>query len=416
MLANVKQIDSCEVCGSVNLTSALNLGEHPLCDDLISVGDSRSCQDYPIEIVFCDTCKTAHQKYQVAKNVLFPSSYHYRSRFTEDVKNGMADLVNRVCGMYGDLSDKLVVDIGCNDGTLLSLFRERGLRTFGVEPSDAASDAASTGHKVKQQFFTPELAKEIKYEYGIVDFVVFTNVFAHIENLDELILALMELSSNETKIIIENHYLGAVLAGGQFDTFYHEHPRTYSLTSFAYIARRLGCKLTHFEFPRRYGGNIRVIMERAEVPECGYGETQAAQAAQANEVHFQDQLMSMSQKILLWKNKKKLEIDEAVQKHGPLIAKAFPGRAAILVKLLGLTVRQVKCVCEKPGSAKIGHYVPGTRIPIISDSDVDYKTLKSPLLNLAWHIESEIDSYLKCLGFSGEMISVLDAHDFNAER
>jgi D-mycarose 3-C-methyltransferase len=70
----------------------------------------------------------------------------------------------------------------------------------------------------------------------------------------------------------------------------------------------------------------------------------------------------------------------------------------------------------KPGSAKIGHYVPGTRIPIVSDSDVDYRALESPILNLAWHIESEIDSYLKSLGFSGEMISVLDAHDFNAER
>jgi SAM-dependent methyltransferase len=329
------------------------------------------------------------------------------------VKNGMADLVNRVCSRYGDLSNKLVLDIGCNDGTLLSFFRERGFRTLGVEPSNAASDASAVGHSVKQQFFTPDLAKEIRDEYGSVDFVVFTNVFAHIENLDELILALIELSSNETKIIIENHYLGAVLAGGQFDTFYHEHPRTYSLTSFTYIARRLGCKLTHFEFPRRYGGNIRVFLERAEVPECGYGETQAAQA---NEVHFQEQLMSMSQKILLWKNKKKSEIDEAVRKHGPLIGKAFPGRAAILVKLLGLNSSQVRFVCEKPGSAKIGHYVPGTRIPIVSDSDVDYRALESPILNLAWHIESEIDSYLKSLGFSGEMISVLDAHDFNAER
>jgi SAM-dependent methyltransferase len=413
MTANVKEITSCEVCGSVNLTSALNLGGHPLCDDLISVGESRSCRIYPIEILFCDICKTAHQKYQVPKHVLFPSSYHYRSRFTEDVKHGMADLVSRVCDRYGDLSNKLVLDIGCNDGTLLSFFRERGLRTLGVEPSDAASDAASDGHSVKQKFFTLDLAKEIRREYGSVDFVVFTNVFAHIENLDELIRALVEVGSSETKFIIENHYLGAVLAGGQFDTFYHEHPRTYSLTSFNYIAERLGCKLTHFEFPRRYGGNIRVFMEKTETAEC---ERIKTNAVQASEIHFQDQLMSMSQKIFRWKIQKRKEIDELAQRHGPLIAKAFPGRAAILVQLLDLSEKQVKCVCEKPGSAKIGHYVPGTRIPIVSDSDINYKTLSSPVLNLAWHIGSEIDSYLNDLGFAGRVIPVLDARDFNEEK
>ena len=68
-----------------------------------------------------------------------------------------------------------------------------------------------------------------------IDFITFTNVFAHIENLTELIKNIKLISSKETKVIIENHYLGAIFKNSQFDTFYHEHPRTYSLSSFEFI-------------------------------------------------------------------------------------------------------------------------------------------------------------------------------------
>ena len=63
-------------------------------------------------------------------------------------------------------------------------------------------------------------------------------------------------------IIIENHYLGEVIKKTQFDTFYHEHPRTYSLSSFMKIADNLKMNITKFEFPKRYGGNIRVFIEK----------------------------------------------------------------------------------------------------------------------------------------------------------
>ena len=63
-----------------------------------------------------------------------------------------------------------------------------------------------------------------------------------------------------TMLVIENYYLGAVLEHRQFDTFYYEHPRTYSLNSFRYIAKSLGVELQGVEFPERYGGNIRVFL------------------------------------------------------------------------------------------------------------------------------------------------------------
>ena len=71
-----------------------------------------------------------------------------------------------------------------------------------------------------------------------IDLITFTNVFAHIDNLNLLILNLKKVLSKNTTIIIENHYMGSVLQKNQFDTFYHEHPRTYSLKSFIFLYQK----------------------------------------------------------------------------------------------------------------------------------------------------------------------------------
>jgi hypothetical protein len=88
-------IEVCEVCGGSDLRRALDLGRHPLCDDLVPVGDSRVPQNHPIAIGFCPVCNTAHQSFQVPKQLLFPDSYHDRPRHTADVLKGMGQLVER---------------------------------------------------------------------------------------------------------------------------------------------------------------------------------------------------------------------------------------------------------------------------------------------------------------------------------
>ena len=86
-------LNTCEICENDKLKSVLDLGLHPLCDDLVPLSEARSCKEYPIEILYCNRCFTAFQKFEVDKTLLFPSSYHYRARMTGSVLNGMKDLV-----------------------------------------------------------------------------------------------------------------------------------------------------------------------------------------------------------------------------------------------------------------------------------------------------------------------------------
>jgi SAM-dependent methyltransferase len=347
--SGLTEINRCEVCGAAALRSVLDLGQHPMCDDLVPIGDARVCTEYPIEILFCDTCRTAHQRFQVPKQDLFPRTYHYRSRQTLDVLNGMRRLVAACVKKYGDLNGKKILDIGCNDGSLLSIFAEHGAETFGIEPTGAAADASASGHKVLNAFLSEDVAAGFVDQFGQPDIITFTNVFAHIEDLAAVIRTLSVLSKPATKIVIENHYLGAIIAKRQFDTFYHEHPRTYSATSFEFIASSLGMFVSHVEFPDRYGGNIRVFLSR----NGNADETRAAQSALfERERAYGDDLSRLPQEIARWQTRKARDIKSAVERHGPLAGKAFPGRAAIPIKILGLDRTNIAAVYEKPARAR----------------------------------------------------------------
>lgn len=399
----------CEVCKSTQLVKVLDLGNHPMCDDLVRVEETRVCAEYPIEIFLCEICLTAHQGVQIPKRELFPFGYHYRARFTADVLGGMQNLVQNCEEYFGNLAGKKVLDVGCNDGSLLDFFKKKGASTFGVEPTGAYEDASQKGHKVYNAYFDAEVAEMVLRECGYPDYITFTNVFAHIEDLRQIISALKKLAASHTVVVIENHYLGAVLDGNQFDTFYHEHLRTYSGTSFLYIAKSLGMDLLHVEFPKRYGGNIRVFignrLEKLQFLDISN--------VLEKEKDTLGRFVVLAHRVEVWKDRKSKIINDIVSKYGKIPAKAFPGRAAILIKLLKLTEDQIDKVYEKPGSLKIGHYLPGTRIPIVSD-DLLFRSFHkgTPLLNLSWHISSEVRRYLADNGFSNPIVDIIEKSDF----
>jgi len=387
------KITKCEVCENEQLKKVLDLGNHPLCDDLIPMEEESSCEEFPIEILFCEKCLTAHQIYQIPKQTLFSKNYHYRARMTGSVLSGMADFVEGCENRFGSLHGKVVLDIGCNDGSLLDFFKIKGCKTVGIEPTGAALESK---HPTINEYFDKRSAYQVLSLTGKPDLIVFTNVFAHIEDLQSLINNLKILSQDNTKIVIENHYLGAVFNGGQFDTFYHEHPRTYSFRSFEFIAQSLEVNVLDAEFVSRYGGNIRVYL--------GVGDKKQLDI---DESHFSSAFIKMSTDMLKWITETKVMIDDHVSKHGLMRAKAFPGRAAILIKLLGLNENHISAVYEIKGSIKVGHYVPGTRIPILPEVELyAKKDLKKPILNLAWHLPSEVRTNLLVNGYTGHVIDI----------
>jgi len=397
---DLKIIENCEVCDGKELEDFLNLGEQPLCDDLAIINSEKIIRKFPIDIGLCKTCYTAHQRFQVNPELLFPESYHYRPRFTNDVINGMRDLVESAENYHGSLEGIKVLDVGCNDGSLLKLFKEKGAITYGIEPTDAINDSEALIDYKVNDFFTVQSAQAFKNTYGNVDIVTFTNVFAHIEDLNSLIEALKIIITAKTKIIIENHYLGSVISAGQFDTFYHEHPRTYSLKSFTYIAEKLNLNIFTVEFPKRYGGNIRVHMCEKTDNSSSYNIEKLIK----KEEKIISKTNNWFEEILKWKNDTKDSLQSLIGDGNKIVGKAFPGRASMIINFLEIDENIIPKILEKPGSKKIGHYVPGTKIKIEEDDNFNKYDI---IINFSWHINKEIVNYLRSMGYKKKIFAIL---------
>ncbi len=398
----------CEVCNLRNQFEFLNLGKQPLCDDLIKINSKKKNKKYDTKLSFCKKCFTVHQLKQVNKKTLFPKNYHYRARFTQDVLEGMKDLTNEIDSIPH--KKKKVLDIGCNDGSLLNQFKMRGYETIGVEPTNAAKDAKKK-HTIINDYFSKDVARKIKIKYGIPSVIVFTNVFAHISNLNQLLQNLKILFGEETIIVIENHYLGSVIDKFQFDTFYHEHPRTYSLKSFKFISQNLGGKIFRVQFPKRYSGNIRVYIKHKKNTLI-----KNRRINYNNENYFLKKISTFQKKLDRWKIFKKKQLINLRNKHGILYGKAFPGRASVIINFLGLNESFFKATFEKPGSLKNGHYIPGTRIKIVSETLLKKIKNKKILINFAWHIKKEIKTYLKKKGYNFRIINIFNKNEIKFSK
>jgi len=402
----IKKNNYCEVC-SKKLIKNIKLGNHPMCDDLIKVGLNKKAQLFPITLSMCENCLTVAQKIHINKTKLFPKNYHYRARLTKDVLNGQKNLVLQTEKFFGSLRKKNVLDIGANDCSLLNEFKKKGSKTIAVEPTNAIKDGLKY-HTKYQSYFNKNISIKIKRKFKHIDFITFTNVFAHINNFQELLNNLKNLISEKTIVIVENHYLGSVLEKKQFDTFYSEHLRTYSFNSFLSIANNLKLNINQVQFPSRYGGNIRVFMSKRKK----IINVKVKKKLLLKEKNFSKEFLKINSHIKKWKNKKKKLILDLNKKHGPLPAKAFPGRAAIILKLLGLNKQNISAIYEKPGSKKIGFYAPGTKIKILNENNLKNYNKNIPIINLAWHISKEIKKYLIKKEIKNKIINIVENKDF----
>jgi hypothetical protein len=374
----------------------LDLGSHPLCDDLLPFGSELQTEEFHQLIGLCEVCLTAHQKIPVVKEKLFKSNYHYRAALTDDVIQGMNNLAEQIIkDLKSESKSFTVLDIGCNDGSLLGIFKSKyGCITIGVDPTEAILESSNKIDFRFNEYFTRSTAEEIKKLSPTVDVITFTNVFAHIENLPELIDNLKLLISDSTKLVIENHYLGSILSNNQFDTFYHEHPRTYSLKSFEFIAQTIGLIITDVKFPSRYGGNIRVTMEKN-------GNKADLNLLNQLELDFSTMFQLLQGKFDLWKNQSKIILSSLLE-NGPVYGKALPGRAVMLINSLNIDSRMMPVIFEKPNSPKINNFVPGTKIKILSDNEL-LQVNPEAIIVWSWHIIDEIVEYLNVLGYQGEI-------------
>ena len=179
-----KLVTTCQICKSKNLNSILFLGYLPPVNKFIKVNTKpKQEESYPAELLFCNNCKLVQLSLVVNQKILFPIEYPYTSSTTKILRQNFHNLFLKIQKNFKFKSSDLVIDIGSNDGNLLSNFKDN-FKVLGVTPESIGKIAIKKGIPTILNYFNLKTANLIIKKYKRAKIITATNVFAHMDNLD----------------------------------------------------------------------------------------------------------------------------------------------------------------------------------------------------------------------------------------
>jgi 2-polyprenyl-3-methyl-5-hydroxy-6-metoxy-1,4-benzoquinol methylase len=393
----------CQVCGSSDLALVIDMGHQPLCDSLLTNEQLNQPETYyPLRLLRCASCTLTQLDFVVDGATVYHQDYPYRTGITRELAEYQLAMARSLAKSYALGPQALVVDIGSNDGTLLSGFKQQGTKVLGVEPTRIARIAQEAGIETIHSCFNEVVANDIARSHGKADLMTASNVFAHMAPLGEVILGIVALLKDDGAFVLENHYLVDVLQKAQYDTIYHEHIRTYSLRSLVKLFAYYGMTVFRAERVSRYGGNIRAHVCKNQRPV----------ESSVNDILRLEQELGLDRPEIYATFRRKAELSRdrllafavaAVTSGKRFVGNSCPGRANTLLHYCGIGVGLMPYIAEQPASLKKGLFSPGKHIPVV-DNEILFREQPDSVVLLAWHYSEPIAADLRRRGLKSTLI------------
>ena len=381
---------SCRYCDAALPVSFLNLGTMALANSFIG-SDQKVSQEFtcPLDLTWCGYCKLVQLSHVVPPEKMF-SNYLYVSSTTKTFQEHFLKYAQTVKAKLGAKNNMLAVDIGSNDGLLLSCYQKSGMRAVGVEPAKNLSDSANRmGLPTINRFFDSSCIQEIIDRYGKADVVSANNVFAHIHDVKAVCRNVYDLLSEQGLFVIEFPYLVTMFEEMFFDMIYHEHLSYISITPLNYFMTSQGFKIVAIEKVASHGGSLRVFSAKqssqrkvsTEVGDFLKGEAEKGYLTSSVYKEFAKRVKNV--KITL------NQFVSSVQFEGKTISGyGAPAKANTIINYCGFKPSDIEYIVDD-NPLKQNTLSPGAHIPIVPsqylfDRPTDY------VLIFAWNFASEI--------------------------
>lgn len=385
---------ACRSCGEPAVTTVLSLGRIPLANALLTSEQLNLPEEtFPLDLVFCLKCTLLQITETVSPEKLF-REYLYLSSFSETVLQNAREIADRMTIRCGLNKDSRVVEVASNDGYLLKNYKEKGISVLGVEPArNIARVADERGIPTISEFFSVELAEQLRGRGEAADIIHANNVVAHVADLHGVVGGTAVLLKPDGVVVIENHYAKDLIDRVEFDSIYHEHLCYYSVTSFRNLFARHGLTLVDVERLPVHGGSLRVYFQRADGPcslaKDGLGHVHAMLEEEsrwgvANFGFYQ----SFGEKVEHLR-RDLLALLHRIKRDGKrIVVYGASAKSTTLLNYFGIGAEILDYVVDR-STVKQGYYTPGTHLLIRPPEDL-LKTQPDYVLLLTWNFADEI--------------------------
>jgi len=345
---------------------------------------------YPLDIAVCLDCSLVQILNVVSPEALF-TDYRYLSSVTQTLSQHFREYAEVLRRNVLPKDNSFVVEIGCNDGVLLAPLQKIGVKALGVDPASNVVEVAwQQGLEVINDYFTLEVAKRIAAEFGKADVITASNVFAHIDDLDEVMRGVDSLLTSHGTFVVEVHYIVDLVEGLQFDTVYHEHLCYYSLHALSTLYHRYGFEIVDAERLPMHGGAVRVFSKRTQASQGHKSEIlkQMMEYERRLSINESDLYIRFGQQVVQYRDQLLELLIERKRNSRTLSGYGAAGRATTLLNFCKIDNSMMEYIVDA-SPFRFGRYVPGVRIPIVPPSTLAERPTDDCLIT-AWNYRVEI--------------------------
>jgi C-methyltransferase C-terminal domain/Putative zinc binding domain/Methyltransferase domain len=397
MSARYTEVQTCRICGNRELDSVFHLGTQHLTGIFPRTAESQSALTQgPLELVKCRVdaqgarCGLLQLRHSFSPPEMYGANYGYRSSLNRSMVEHLQAKVRRITQRVALRAGDLVLDIGSNDGTLLSTYAQPDLKLIGMDPTGEKFRRYYPPHiRLVADFFSAKNFRTVAGE-GRAKVVTSIAMFYDLEKPMDFVREVNEILAPEGIWVFEQSYMPAMLRTGSYDTICHEHLEYYALSQIKWMLDQAGMKIVDVELNDVNGGSFSVTAAKAGSALAASDELTSRiladeRAAGLDGMKAYDQFKKRAQSH-------RQELTDFVRGVNARGEKIFGYGAStkgnVILQFCGFTSRDLPCIAEV-NEDKFGAFTPGTAIPIVSESEAragkpDY------LLVLPWHFRDNI--------------------------
>ena len=395
-MINHRIIDKCLLCDApVNLVFPLT--PTPPANALLL--EPAEQETFPLNLMQCKHCKHLQIDTSVDRESLF-RHYLYLSNTSKSNCDYFASYAKTLIERF---APKRVVDIASNDGLFLSYFKDRNIDVLGIDPAlNIAKQANEAGITTIPDFFNELNAKQIVSDYGKADLITCNNMFAHNDDLGEIIKGVKHLLSEQGTFVFEVSYAVSMLKNNLFDLIYHEHIHHHHITPLLNLFEKYSMRIYDAnEVFQTHGGSIRIFVchQNSKYRATEQLLVQLEYEKQSFD-HFLSSFVGGVQEI---KNQLTTTLTKLKQQGKTISILGYPAKATTMIYYLGLDQSLITDIFDD-NALKINRYSPGKNFKILSTSDI-YERKPDCLLILAWnYAEALMKTHYKFMDGGGTFV------------